>query len=1147
LILGVQKMVEKNNIPSPGLPPFLVETLRQRAINLALQGNWKQALQINEIIINSKPIFDDFNRLGKCYMECNRLSEALLAYQKCLKMDPTNAIALKNVIKIKQQLPQILKPTLLKMDPKVVFEQPSIKEKIVEPQFEIGDHVRMKNEGAVGIITAILPSGQYRIFIKQNEEPIIAKDDIEELVSSIGYVTPQEFLRDLLIFKMRRPLSDTLYSYSMSRTNFEAYQFKPAIKFLNNPYGKILIADEVGLGKTIEACIIYLELKARMRGDLPRVLVVCPSGLCTKWRSELSARFGEEFEIMGTSLLRQYFNEFHDSGGTQRLRAICSIETLRREELTEQINNFGVDFDLVIIDEAHHMKNPEALSFDLGETLSAHTDHLIMLTATPVHLHSDDLFYLLNILEPGEFQNKEVFESQLEPNKILNRAIQELCQIPADFDEVCSCLDLCPEDMKINPYWVETKQLISGMKQESPEMRRNLAVAIRNLSELNTFSLLFTRTRRKEVQSGVIREARTLDIELTQKEQKIYEEALHFARVRAKYKRGYVFVLGLIQIERQLASSLGAFREIVEGFGKNNFDDIGIEDGNTELDSSSALPIEELKVVGEHLRSLYDELGNTDSKYDAFFSALTQILDAEPTAKVIVYSFFRKTISYLWDRLTKEGLKVEVIHGGKGVIDRQVIMERFKQANDTRILLSSEVGAEGLDLQFCNTVVNYDLPWNPMRVEQRIGRIDRYGQKSEKIRVVSLFLRNTIEERILKRLYDRIGVFRESIGALEPILGDIVKELSQEVITSDLTPEQETRKAEDYLRMIEQRRLQAENYEKHRAELLGQDMSFVNQVEDNISNGRYVSSKEIRSLVCQYLIKESPKTTIRKVDQGSDCWFLTPDQTLIDNLRLFLAKRSTNPGREDWNFITQLIESISPKGRYFHTGPRGISITFDSKLALERPRIIYSNVWHPLVRLAFDSLEQGTLSEPETRILRFNLKTKIPEANGIRYFFMFYISTSAMVDSNELVTITLDIHGNIDEYLSNSFLKIINDYLVEDSTESKIEYDWVLGQELKEKAHELMAEMKRKKETTERQKNDSLIAIRRSALEKTYEVKTRRVNDRLAKAIDERIIRMHEGELKNLESKHDNAVGELENKRKISVSYEPIACGLIEL
>jgi hypothetical protein len=324
-------------------------------------------------------------------------------------------------------------------------------------------------------------------------------------------------------------------------------------------------------------------------------------------------------------------------------------------------------------------------------------------------------------------------------------------------------------------------------------------------------------------------------------------------------------------------------------------------------------------------------------------------------------------------------------------------------------------------------------------------------------------------------------------------------------------------------------------------------MSFVNQVDDNISNGRYVSSKEIRSLVCQYLAKESPKATLKRVDSKSDCWFLTPDQTLIDKLRLFLTKRATNAGKEDWNFVTQLTESISPKGRYFHTGPRGVSLTFDSQLALERPRIIYSNVWHPLVRLAFDTLERGTLSEPETRVLRFNLKAKIPELTGIRYFYMFYMSASAMVDSNELVTITLKTDGNIDEYLSTSFLKFVNEFLTEDSPESKIEYDWVIGQELKEKAHEVMAEMKRKKEVAEMQKNDSLIAIRRSALEKTYEVKTRRVKARLEKATDERIIRMHEGELKNLESKHINAISELENKRKISVSYEPVACGLIEL
>lgn len=1140
-------MGKKGGHSSPDQTRLAKEALKQTATSMAQQGKWREAFDINQVILSHYvPEADDYNRLGKCHLELEQLTEARDAYENALRIDPTNAIALRNSTAIKARIKSLPKQSVQKQESPVPLP-PSDKEESPELKYDLNTHVRIKVTGTIGIVTEILPQAQYRIFIREHEEPIVSESDIEELTSGTGYVTAQEFLRDLLIFKMRRPLSDTLYSYSMSRTNFEAYQFKPAIKFLNNPYGKILIADEVGLGKTIEACIIYLELKARMRGDLPRALVVCPSGLRLKWQSELSSRFGEEFELMDSPQLQRFFAAYRDSGGSKRLRGICSIEGLRRPELSARIAELGVDFDLVIIDEAHHMRNPETQSFDLGETLSDHADHLIMLTATPVHLHSDDLYYLLNILEPGEFENKEVFQYQLEPNKLLNKVIAELCKEPVNLEGACSYLDMCPPHMKEHPYWTETRGLVETIRDlNQVERRQKLATAMRNLSELNTFSLLFTRTRRKEVQSGVLRSAVVVDIPLTEKEQEIYSEALHFARARAQHNKGYVFMLGLIQIERQLASSIGAFREIIEDFGKNRTDESEIEGSASELDWSNTLPIEEVYAIGMKLLTLYNELGDVDTKYDTFHTELASILNAEPSAKVIVYSFFRKTLAYLLKRLTKDGYKVEVIHGGKGVIERQNVMDRFKQDSELHILLSSEVGAEGLDFQFCNTIINYDLPWNPMRVEQRIGRIDRYGQKSERVRIISLFLKNTIEERILKRLYKRIGVFKESIGALEPILGDIVAKLSQDVIGTELTPEQEHQKAEAYLNMLEHRKLELEDYEKHRYELMGQDMSFVNQVENNISSGRYVSAKEIRALVFQYLLKECPRTTLQPVERETDIWFLMPDQVLLDKLRSFLGKRANHSGPEDWNFLGLMNDSISTKSRYFTTRPRGFPITFNNQLALERPRLVYVNVWHPLVRLAFDSLAQATLSDPETRILRLNLKGRVAEKTGIRYFYMFYMSASAMVDSNELVTVAADTDGNIDDELSGSFLRLINDYLLEDSPGSNIDYDWQLGRDLKVRAFEFMAEMKRQKEIAERQRNDSLIAIRRSALEKTYEVKRRRGQGRLDEATNERIIRMHQAEIRNLEGKLQNAISELENKKQVSVSYEPIACGLVE-
>jgi SNF2 family DNA or RNA helicase len=588
------------------------------AITLARQHRWRQALTINQQINASYHVeAGDYNRLGKCHLELGQLTEAIDAYEFALRIDPANAIALRNSTALKARIKSLPAKSIQKPRSAEALEQVDKKEECLEPKFELNTRVRIIVTGAIGIVTEILPQAQYRIFIREHEEPIVSESDIEELVSGTGYVTPQEFLRDLLIFKMRRPLSDTLYSYSMSRTHLEIYQFKPAIKFLNNPYGKILIADEVGLGKTIEACIIYLELKARMRGDLPRVLVVCPSGLRDKWQSELSLRFSEEFELMDSQRLQSFFGQFRDSGGSQRLRGICSIETLRRPELTAQITELGVDFDLVIIDEAHHMRNPDAQSFDLGRTLSDHADHLIMLTATPVHLHSDDLFYLLNILEPGEFENREVFQYQLEPNKLLNKAIEELSKEMPNLEDACSYLDMCPPHMKENPYWTETRGLIETMGDLDQVVRRKkIATAMRNLSELNNFSLLFTRTRRKEVGPGVLRTAMVIEILLSEKEQEIYTEALRFARARAQYSNGYVFMLGLIQIERQLASSIGAFREIIEDFGKNLTAESGVEDSPSDLDRSNTLPIEEVNAIGTKLLGLYEELGDVDTKYD---------------------------------------------------------------------------------------------------------------------------------------------------------------------------------------------------------------------------------------------------------------------------------------------------------------------------------------------------------------------------------------------------------------------------------------------------------------------------------------------------------------------------------------------------
>ena len=215
--------------------------------------------------------------------------------------------------------------------------------------FDIGEGVRLRTEpNKLGMIqrSRDLPSGQrhYLVFFNATDQSWHPAHDLE-LASSTDE-SPQvaggsKFLRDLALIKMGSRLTDTLYSYSASRTNVEPYQFKPALKFIDSPNQRLLIADGVGLGKTIEAGIIYLEQKART--DVNRVLVVCPSGLRSKWRDEMLSRFDEAFEIMDSGALSATLDDLEKYGGNLGLKAIVGIETIRQRRFAERIENLAAE------------------------------------------------------------------------------------------------------------------------------------------------------------------------------------------------------------------------------------------------------------------------------------------------------------------------------------------------------------------------------------------------------------------------------------------------------------------------------------------------------------------------------------------------------------------------------------------------------------------------------------------------------------------------------------------------------------------------------------------------------------------------------------------------------------------------------------
>ena len=1014
--------------------------------------------------------------------------------------------------------------------------------------FELNARVRRRFDSRVGIVEAILPGGQYQVFFSDQDRPILAGQDLEEdsPIKDYAFVDGRSFLKDLVLFKTKKPLSDTLYSYAASRTNIELYQFKPVVKFINNPNQRLLIADEVGLGKTIEACLIYLELKARISSGLPRVLVVCPASLTRKWRDELYTRFGEQFSILDGNALDDFFRRWQLEPSRATLKGICSLERLRQQRTVEQLSELNVQFDLVIVDEAHHMRNPATLSFDLGEVISERSDSMVLLTATPVQLQALDLYYLLRILSPGEFESPDLFNEVLEPNRVVNRAISALDGTTQDVDTALSHLEGVSATIKENPYWAEAVALLENVSPNQPMSREQRVTAIRNMHKLNSLSYIFNRSRRSEVGMGATREANVVSITLNEIEEEIYRKALAFARAKAEQNSGYAFHLGLIQIERQIASSLGGYRIVVEDFIKNNRrtpieielseagENILLDDMDDE--GSYSLKSNEVYELANELSSLYSQLGDHDSKFDQFKAELDKLLVEHP--KVIVFSFFKRTLEYLRQRLSGVGYKVAIVHGDIPQLHRQQTMARFEESDDVMVLLSSEVGAEGLDFQFCDVIVNYDLPWNPMRVEQRIGRIDRYGQTSDKVSVASFFLNGTIEERILLRLYDRIGVFRESIGELEPILGNIVRELSREVITRNLSPMEEEHLLERHLDSVEHHRRDLEEFENNRYELMGHDRLFYSDVEDSISSGKYVSDKEIEALCFSYLDEQFPGCHYRRVNGTSEIWSLHPNRDFQNALLRLPYPRGNN----DTEFIRKV-------GEVFQRGKSTtLSLTFSSKLAHQRNLLHFVNLWHPLSRMAIQHFERLAQIPIEKRILRGTLGVPNHELVGTYYFFMFSITTEGVTSSHELVPVLVNSNTKeVSVAASERFISFVQKATAWKPLPEAPNLMSASFESMKSLAFQYMGGIRANRERAARQSNQALITLRKQSLEKTYFAKLERAQEQLSRATNENIIRMHRGRIRNLEEQHRTATEELSSRESISVSYEPVAYGVIRL
>jgi superfamily II DNA or RNA helicase len=721
---------------------------------------------------------------------------------------------------------------------------------VPRPMFAVGSEVVVSGTGHDGIVreSRMYVGGgwNYRVFAggstSRCDEGAISARPMEDRASAwvdTKPVSPRRFSATLTRAKLTGRFTDTVFSFRATRTIFRPYQFKPVQKLLNTGTLRLLIADEVGLGKTIEAGLVWTEMEARRQAN--RVLVVCPSALVTKWKREMEERFGFNLVELNGDGLRDLLDRVESGRLPLRATYICSIERLRMWDGIERATELNLNFDLAIVDEAHSFRNSDTRSYELGEHLSTWAEAMVMLSATPVNLRNRDLFNLLSVLVPGEFEDLESLEERLAPNRVLSRITKSMLDSDATNIQRRAWLDELGSDvfgsiLTLRPDYALLRELLAKDALEPTD-----AVQIKRIcSELHGLSAEVTRTRKVEVQEfKAMREPHHVPALFNDSEAAFYDAYRGWCIERAAVTGSPLHFA--MQMPLRLAGScLPEAARSVLGWGRHKtVVDLEVDDGfEAKTASRDVAPGPELVRLARSL--------TTDTKFDQFQIAIEDLV--RQGKRVLVFTHSRRTLRYLESRLRGDA-RVVALHGDVVRRKRDEIMAAFR-GGAYDVLLATRVASEGLDFEFCSAVVNYDLPWNPMEVEQRIGRIDRIGQTEEKLAILNFHTPGTIESDIIERVMDRIGVFEHAIGELEPILDSGWKGVQDILFDFSLSPEQrEQRSREAILALEEQARALAE-VEAAAPTLVSSDGAEIEGLEqDLLASGRYVGQDELALLV----------------------------------------------------------------------------------------------------------------------------------------------------------------------------------------------------------------------------------------------------------------------------------------------------------
>jgi len=532
------------------------------------------------------------------------------------------------------------------------------------------------------------------------------------------------------------------------------HQIKALSKAVSGPRVRYLLADEVGLGKTIEAGLIMRELK--LRGLIRRTLVVAPKGLVTQWVAEMKFHFGEDFKLILPEDLKTLYRLY--GGNPWRLfdQVVVPMDSIkpiekRRGWSKEQIDKYNRErfedlitagWDLIIVDEAHRLagSTDQVARYKLGRGLSEAAPYLLLLSATPHQGKTDAFRRLMSLLDKDAFPDEESITRE-----------------------------------RVSPYVIRTEKRQAIDAEGKPLFKpRRTELATISWGERHSEQQLLYEAVTEYVRQG-------------------YNRAL-------EEKRHYIGFL-MILMQRLVASSTRAIRTTLERRLKSlrspaefpllasiNEEEWADLDPQEQLEILLQLRLKAFAEEEQEVKRLLEmatacEAHGPDVKAQALLDWIyrLQAEENDPNLKVLVFTEFVPTQEMLYGFLTERGFKAVCLNGSMSLDERRRVQEAF--AKEAQILISTDAGGEGLNLQFCHVVINYDIPWNPMRLEQRIGRVDRIGQ-THPVRAINFVLEDSVEHRVLEVLEEKLAVIFEELGIDKT--GDVLDSAQAERIFDEL-------------------------------------------------------------------------------------------------------------------------------------------------------------------------------------------------------------------------------------------------------------------------------------------------------------------------------------------------------------------------